>query len=123
MLARKRAAITGHQVRNLNRNGRDIGATGFIRYFHQRSNVQTPNAGVRVVGGRGAVTRHNGLEIIDKSQQLTWIDRGVLHKCHWLSITWNVVQQRLASLAQFPRRCNGCGREIALHCGARNNRG
>ena len=65
--------------------------------------MQTSNTGVRVVGGRGSVARHNGLEIIDKSQQLTWIDRGVLHKCHGLSIAWNTVQQRLAGLAQFPR--------------------
>ena len=122
MLAGKRPAIFRHQVGNFNSDRCDLRAVGIGGDFHQRPNVQTPHTGVRVVGRRGSMPRDNSLEIPHKIKQFDWINSGVLHESQGLSIPGNIVQQRLAGLAQFPRRSNRGGREIALHRGARNHR-
>ena len=91
MLAGKRPAIFSHQVGNLNGDQCDLLAVGLGGDFHQWTNVQTANAGMRVVGRRGSMAGYNCLEIPHKAKQFAWINRGVLHKSQGLSIAGNIV--------------------------------
>ena len=115
MLATERAAVLLHQIGHLGGDRHHLGAARGVVDLHQRADMQAADAGMRVVGGLGAMRRHDGAELVHERGQFHGIHGRVLHEGDRLARARHAVQQRLACLAQLPRIGQRPGIFVALH--------
>ena len=83
--------------------------------FDHRAHVQAPDRSVRVVRRLRAVVRDDAVERGNELGEPARIDGGVLDEGDGLAQAGHAVEQRLARLAQLPRR--GHRGRIGVACG------
>src|SRR5262249_58036122 len=104
VLARDCPAEFHHQVRDLIGDSFDLFERRFSLQVYDRTNMKAPDRAVSVVGPVGPVFCHDLAEAGDEDRQGFRINRRILDKGDWFSVTLNAHEQAEARFAQLPDR-------------------